>query len=161
MKKRLFIILILSTTFIHFSYGQKNDSITLKSTFGGYQVFQGEKQLNMTQLSNLLASNEVAFSKLKSAKSTNLIASILGGVGGYLIGYPIGTALAGGQANWKMAGIGAGLAVIAIPISISANNNIKNAIKIYNGSLRTSSFFEKSELKFAMTENGIGLVLNF
>ena len=161
MKKTLFIILILSVTFIHFSYGQKNDSITLKSTFGGYQVFQGEKQLNMTQLSALLESNKVAFNKLKSAQSTNVIASILGGVGGFMIGYPIGTAMAGGNPNWKMAGIGAGLAVISIPISISANNNIKNAVKIYNGSLRTSSFFEKSGLKLAVIENGVGIVINF
>ncbi len=36
---------------------------------------------------------------------------------------PIETALGNGKANWTLAGIGAGLATISIPISAKANKN--------------------------------------
>ena len=35
--------------------------------------------------------------------------------GGFLIGWPLGTALAGGDPNWTLAAIGAGCVAIAIP----------------------------------------------
>lgn len=39
--------------------------------------------------------------------------------GGALIGYTAGSAIAGNKANWAVAGIGAGLIGIAIPINIA------------------------------------------
>jgi len=60
-----------------------------------------------------------------------------------------------------MAGIGAGLIVVSIPISQSFNKKAKQAVDTYNGGLQTSSFWDKNELKLTMTGNGIGLTLNF
>jgi hypothetical protein len=78
-----------------------------------------------------------------------------------MVGWPIGAAMAGGEPNWTMAGIGAGLIIISIPISLKFNKQAKQAVDIYNGGLQSSSLRTKSELRFLMTGNGLGLTFRF
>jgi hypothetical protein len=145
-----------------FTFGQTaSDSISMKKVFGGYQFYQGEQRLNVNQLVNTMKPNNQAYQQIKSAQSTYTLATIIGGVGGFMVGWPIGTALGGGEPNWTMAGIGAGLIVVSIPISQSFNKKAKQAGETYNGGLQTSSFWDKNELKLSLTGNGIGLTLNF
>ncbi len=161
MKKIAIIITILTISLSNTFAQTENDSITMKKVFGGYQFYQGDSRLNMTQLVNTMELNELAYKQIKSAQSTYTLSMIFSCAGGFMIGYPLGTALGGGEANWGMAGIGAGLIVIAIPISQSFNKKARQAIDTYNGGIQTSSFWDKNELKLLMTDNGIGLALNF
>lgn len=155
-------ILTLLAVSVSFTFGQTaSDSISMKKVFGGYQFYLGEQRLNVNQLVNTIKPNNQAYQQIKSAQSTYTLATIIGSVGGFMVGWPIGTALGGGEPNWTMAGIGAGLIVVSIPITQSFNRKAKQAVETYNGGLQTSSFWEKNELKFSLTGNGIGLILNF
>jgi len=80
--------------------------------------------------------------------------------GGFLIGYPIGTAIAGGNANWTLAAVGAGLLVVAIPLISGYNKHAINAVNIYNRGLR-SSINPASSLNLRFTANGAGLRISF
>jgi hypothetical protein len=153
------LLLIVSMTLI--SGQASNDSIIMKKVFGGYNFYQNNTKLNYSQLYEIMQSNEQAYKQIKAARSTNAFVSIFAGAGGFLIGYPIGTAIGGGDPNWVLAGVGAGLVLIAIPISIKCINQTKNAVNIYNSGLRTSSVLPPAELKFGVTGNGIGFRLNF
>ena len=137
------------------------DSILINKVFGGYQFYQGNTRLNMSQLVNTMKPDERAWQLAKKAQSTNTIGTIIGFAGGALVGWPLGTALAGGDPEWIMAGIGAGLIVVAIPLSQKFNKQVKQAVSTYNSSLRGNSFWDKNELKILMKGNGVGLVLNF
>ena len=158
----LAIVLILLTVSVSFTFGQTtSDSISMKKVFGAYQFYQGDQRLNMNQLVNTMKTNDLAYQQIKSAQSTYTLASIIGGVGGGMVGWPIGIALGGGEPNWTMAGIGAGLIVISIPISQNFNKKAKEAVETYNGGLQKSSFWDNYELKLSLTGNGFGLTLNF
>ena len=160
--KRIAIIMTLLTVACSFTYGQTStDSISMKKVFGGYQFYQGDKRLNMNQLVKAMKPNEKAYKEIKSAQSTYTLSTIVGFAGGFMVGWPIGTAIGGGEPNWTMAGIGAGLIVVSIPITQSFNKKAKQAVETYNGGLQTSSFWDKNELKLSLTGNGIGLTLNF
>ncbi len=160
--KKVYIILAVLTICFNVVNGQAaRDSISMKKVFGGYQFYQGSTQLNMNQLVSAMEPNEDAYKQIKSAQSTNTLATIIGGVGGFMIGWPIGTALGGGEPNWTMAGIGAGLAVVSIPISQKFNKQAKSAVDIYNNGLNTSSLENKNELKLFAVGTGIGLVFKF
>lgn len=160
--KRIAIIMTLLTVACSFTYGQTStDSISMKKVFGGYQFYQGDKRLNMNQLVKAMEPNEKAYKEIKSAQSTYTLSTIVGFAGGFMVGWPIGTAIGGGEPNWTMAGIGAGLIVVSIPITQSFNKKAKQAVETYNGGLQTSSFWDKNELKLSLTGNGIGLTLNF
>ncbi len=160
--KRIAIIMTLLMVGLTFTFGQTvTDSISMKKAFGGYKFYQGEKRLNMNQLVNAIKPNEQAYNQIKTAQSSYALASIIGFAGGFMVGWPIGTAIGGGEPNWIMAGIGAGLIVVSIPISQKFNRQAKQAVDTYNGGLQTSSFWDKRELRFSMTGNGIGFTLRF
>jgi hypothetical protein len=160
--RKIAIILTLLAVNMSFTFGQTaSDSISMKKVFGGYQFYQGEQRLNMSKLVNTMKPNDQAYQQIKSAQSTYTFAMILSYAGGFMVGYPLGTAIGGGEPNWAMAGIGAGLIVVAIPISQSFNKKAKQAVDTFNGGIQTSSFWDKNELKFSLTGNGIGLTLNF
>ncbi|MDX9919072.1 MAG: hypothetical protein RB289_03650 [Paludibacter sp.] len=160
--KKIAITLALLAVSMSFMFGQTaSDSITMKKVFGGYQFYQGERLLKMNDLTITMVLNNEAYKQIKSARSAYTMASILSYAGGFLVGWPLGTAIGGGEPNWTLAGIGAGLIVVSIPITQSFNKKAKQAVDTYNGGLQTSSFWDKNELNLSLTGNGIGLTLNF
>lgn len=136
--------------------------IEMEKVFGGYKFTQNGNQVTMKDLVKTMESNEQAFDLIKKAHLNNTLSSIIGFAGGGLIGWPIGTAIGGGEANWTLAGIGAGLVAISIPFSSSANKKAKQATELYNSSLNSTSFYEfKPEFEVLANANGIGLSMNF
>ncbi|TBN01891.1 hypothetical protein EYD45_12750 [Hyunsoonleella flava] len=134
----------------------------MEKVFGGYKYSQDGNLMTMKDLVKTMASNQEAFELIKKAQSNNTLASIIGFAGGGLIGWPIGTAAGGGDANWALAGIGAGLVAIAIPISSRVNKNAKSAVELYNASLNTTSYNSfKPKFKIIGNRTGIGLCMNF
>lgn len=159
--KKINIILIVIISSFNLAMGQTNDSITMKKVVGGYQFFQGEERLTVNQLVKTMKTNSEAYSLVKSAQSNNTVASVIGGIGGFMVGWNLGTALGGGEPNWGVAGIGAGLIVVSIPISLSFNKKVKKAVETYNRGFQTSSFWDDNKLNLSLKSNGIGLCLSF
>src|SRR5215208_2761514 len=134
------ILAALMVVCISSSFGQIRDSsIIIRKLLGGYQFYQNDKRLRMPELVKAMESSEQAYQRVKSARSNNTLASLIGGVGGFLVGWPIGAAIGGVDPNWTMAGIGAGLIVVSIPISINANKQFKKAVNMYNEGVKRSS----------------------
>ena len=161
MKK---IILLVATIAITLSTGfaQTNtDSISAQKVFGGYQFIQNDRPLSVRQLMTTLEVNEEAYRIVKSAKGSYDFAMVLSCAGGFCIGYPLGTALGGREPNWTMAGIGAGLVLISIPISNKFNKKALEAVNLYNQKFRETSFWDDKELRLAFTSYGVGLRFRF
>jgi len=158
MKKAILTLTITLIT-MTFCNAQK---IEMEKVFGGYKFTQNGNPMTMRNLVKTMESNQQAFELIKKAQSNNTLASILGFAGGGLIGWPVGTAIGGGDAEWALAGIGAGLVAIGIPISSSANKKAKQAVELHNSSLSSTSYYEfKPEFKVVANGNGIGLAINF
>ena len=94
------MILILALTAVSICNAQK---IEKEKVFGGFQYTQNGNLMTMGKLVKAMESNSEALKYIKKAKSNNVLNTILGGVGGALIGYPIGTAITGGDSNWTLA----------------------------------------------------------
>lgn len=137
--RAIFIFCILAlTTIASKAQGVNNgisvtaDTISIKKVSGAYQFYQGDNRLNTKQFKNRVKPNEQAYRFVKSAQTTSAVSTILAYAGGFMIGWPIGTALAGGDPNWAIAGVGAGLIVVAIPIGQKSKKQIRRAVNIYN-----------------------------
>ncbi|MGE4290056.1 MAG: hypothetical protein AB7E36_15330 [Salinivirgaceae bacterium] len=160
--RKLAVVFLLITTSLTFTLAQNvNEAIVMKRVLGGYQFYQGANRLTMNQLVNAMKPNEQAYLQIKSAKSTYTLAAIVGATGGFLVGWPLGTALGGGEPVWVMAGVGVGLIGVSVPLTRSFNRKAEQAIDTFNNGLQSSSFWDNTELKLAMTGNGIGLVFRF
>ena len=97
---------------------------------------------------------------MKIAKSNYDIGTVFGFAGGFLVGWPLGTALGGGEPNWTLAGIGAGLIVVSIPFSTSYTKHAKKAVGIYNTGLSQTGL-RKIDFNLGLTCNGIGIKMTF
>lgn len=108
------------------------------------------------------ATNEPAFDVLQSAQSGRAIAAGLGFAGGALIGYPLGMALAGGKAEWVLAGAGIALVAISVPVNAAANKKAREAISVYNEGIGAVVAHRiQPQCIVGFTGNGIGLTLKF
>lgn len=117
-----FIIVTLTLFMFGFSMplqAQNTDMIYLKSNFWGNKFFKGDTIISVNQVLEEMAPNESVYNLMLNAKKDFVFAQILGATGGVLIGWPLGTALVGGDPNWAMAGIGVGIVAVSIPISIN------------------------------------------
>ncbi|MCH5717486.1 hypothetical protein [Niabella hibiscisoli] len=114
------LTLIFSLVVIYVA-AQGNDTITIKKTFGGQTFYQNGVLLKSKQLKTILKTDGEAYKVFQSSKAATTVGTILGYTGGFMMGWSLGTAIGGGKPNWAIGGIGAGLAAVSIPFSISAN----------------------------------------
>jgi hypothetical protein len=137
-------------------YKSTSDSVVMR---GKYLFYKGQP-LRTNELVALLKTNDQSYKKFKSGYFPGSVASILEYVGGGLIGYPIGTAIAGGEPDWTMAAVGGGLIVFSLPIFYIAAKNQREAVNIYNMGVNKTSFRNK-ELHIGLTNNGLSIRLRF
>jgi len=91
--------------------------------------------LTYKELINTLSISPETQAALKKHKSGRGGANVLGAIGGFMIGWPIGTSLGGGDPEWALLGAGVGLVAVAIPIESKANRNLEEAVNIYNNNI--------------------------
>lgn len=160
IKKLLLSLIGVLLSLSIFSQNQ-SDSIQIFKIFGGYRFESKGNILTYDAMLDMMKDNPEAYQYINKAKSTATIANVFGYAGGFLIGWPIGTALGGGKPLWLMAGVGCGLLIISIPISISANNNALIAIKKYNSNMRGFTSQNNCQLKFGLSPTGLSFRLMF
>ena len=158
MKNKILTLLVVIAS-LTYSHAQKID---IEKVFGGYKYTQNDELMSIGDLASVLESNNKAFQLIKKGRTNRSFASVLGFAGGALIGWPLGTSVGGGDANWTLAGIGAGLIIVGIPISSRANKKIHQAVDIYNTSLNaTTQNNFKPEFKIIANNKGLGLSMSF
>lgn len=157
MNKKIIALLIT----IALSTVCNGQEIEMKKVFGSYKfALEGEK-ISMRKIVDLMEPNYKAAALMKKAHKNRLLGGIIGGAGSALVGWNLGIAASkNGNPNWVMAGLGAGLIVVSIPIHTNANKNAKKAVEMYNSSLDASASFNP-EFKVLANRNGIGLGIRF
>jgi hypothetical protein len=158
MRNILFTFLL--TLIVSGLSAQQPGAIEIRRSFWGTTYRQNDQKLSAAGLMEKLRENPAAFSEMKKARTNQTFSAIFSGVGGFMVGWPLGTAAGGGDANWTLAGIGAGLIVAAIPFEIAFNKRARNAINTYNSGLGKSSW-RKPALNLGFTRHGMGMKLSF
>jgi hypothetical protein len=161
MKRISIFIILLIAGFAGVSGQPSMDTIVMQKVFGGYQFYQGSKRINMSNLVKTMKPNEQAFQEIKAAQTTYIFGNILAFAGGFMVGWPIGTAIGGGDPNWALAAVGAGLIIITIPIGQKFNKQARTAVNTYNKSVKTSSFWDNADFRFGFTGNGVGFTMSY
>ncbi|WP_298342118.1 hypothetical protein [uncultured Algibacter sp.] len=154
---------ILSLAFIISSFSFINaQKIDVEKVFGGFKYTQNEELISIGDLVTIMENNTEALELIKKGRTNRSFAGVLGFAGGALIGWPIGTSIGGGDANWTLAGIGAGLVVVSIPVSSKSNKKINQAVELYNAALNGTSYSNfNPEFNVIANTNGVGFSMNF
>ena len=153
------IILISLLAFSALSTFAQNDSIIAKKAFGGYKFEHNGQLVSPKAMLKIMEQNEEALTYMKKAKTNSDLSMILGFSGGFLIGWPVGTAIAGGDPNWLLAGIGAGILIVGIPVAKAYTTNALKAVEIYNSGQQSFHFHDGVKLYLGLADHGVGLRL--
>ncbi|MEO9484858.1 MAG: hypothetical protein ABJG47_15470 [Ekhidna sp.] len=143
-----FLFVLMSIT----CFSQNQDLKMEKGRF----LINGDRS-TLREFVEVMRPNPEAYDLALKAKSGYSAGSVVGFIGGFMIGWPIGTALGGGDPNWTLAGVGAAVVAVAIPIMSSATKKMDQALDIYGNS--SSAQTSKLDLKLMPTK--VGLVYSF
>jgi hypothetical protein len=159
MKKTAISLFLILFCMIVSGQSQADSVIVIRKPLG--TVFQQNgKYLTPKQLVEITSINPDAVAEMKKAKTNYSASMVFSYIGGFMIGWPIGTAIAGGDPEWALAGIGAGLIGISIPFSASYTRHARNGVAIYNRTLNYSGSVHP-EYRLKLMANGIGLQISF
>jgi hypothetical protein len=136
------------------------DTIEIIKAGVGYKYKFKDQLLTLNSLGELIGQNTDAAAYFNKAKGTSGFTSVLGYAGGFLIGYPIGTALGGGKPMWGLVAVGCGLVAIVIPIASSADRNLLRAVRAYNEGKPVAKV-QPYDIKLGVNKNGLALAISF
>ena len=153
---KLFLLTIFTITMQLVLAQIPKDTIEIKKS--GFLL--NGKQLKPKQLLEITKSNAISFDYMQKAQKNWVPASILGAIGGGLVGFPLGSVIAGGKMNWTLLGVGAGLIVVSLPLSSAYFKYAKKAVLEYNQGLQKTGY-NKVFLQSTISANGIGIKATF
>lgn len=140
MKKALMCLLVV--LLIHEATAQK---VTMYKTFGGVRFEYDSTTVSPRQVSEILSIDPVAAAEFRKARTNSGAAGVFGFAGGFLLAFPLGTAVAGGDPEWGLAAGGAALVLASLPFNRAFKLRATTALDHYNKGQRTSRF-SKPEL---------------
>ncbi|GHT10438.1 hypothetical protein AGMMS4956_01780 [Bacteroidia bacterium] len=144
MKHKTIKFIIFSFAFFAITFSAKSqvaevDVIEVKTNFWGSRVYWGGNLLNLYQLNDMLQIEPLAAEAFKNYKKNMILAGTLAYIGGFMIGWSVGTVLADRGMNWAMMGVGAGFIVLPIPFSTKSVRQLHDAVGLYNDYLRRNT----------------------
>lgn len=151
MKKALMCLLVV--LFIHEATAQK---VTMYKTFGGVRFEYDSTTVSPRQVSEIISIDPVAAAEFKRARTNSGAAGVFGFAGGFLLAFPLGTAVAGGDPEWGLAAGGAALLLASLPFNRAFKLRATTALDHYNKGQRTSRHAE-GEWRI----NGLGVSLRY
>ena len=159
MKKIIF--LIFAVVFSADSFAQK---IELATSFGNFELKRnGVFITTLSELEQIVAADINALEYVKKARTNKTISDISGFIGGFGIGYSIGSLL-GKNKTYAPALLGLGFIVIKIPFINGINKNLKLGTDAYNTSLdkkvTCSNNFNPS-FELVGNSDGVGFSIKF
>ncbi len=133
-----------------------------KTALGGYRFYQDNIKLHLSDLKMVVASNPKAYIMIKKAKRCRFWSYGLAGYGAVIGIELLGMAASGYDIDRSPIIVGTGSIIGSLILWRKFKENAKNGIDIYNDNLVASSQHKfRPDLKLGVTNNGIGLVLNF
>jgi hypothetical protein len=159
-----FLSLVLCTTLTP-AFAQQElppQGLVMYRTFGGAD-FEYTKDTTTFYVSSkqvlqiMKKDSPLAYAEFKRGRKLETTGAIMGFVGGVLVMFPIGSAIAGAEPEWSYLAAGGALIIGSIPLHRSYKRHAQSAIETYNKGLmswrpRPALFFSK---------NGVGIQVKF
>ncbi|MCQ2301483.1 MAG: hypothetical protein MJZ94_02525 [Bacteroidales bacterium] len=163
MKKAFFILLFLSAYLPALFSQSQNDSIFSEKVFLGHKYYTKAGDLTQKQVHEIVSSDWNTEKQLNWAEFDDICSNAFCFVGGFTIGYTIGSAIISGtfqKPYYYVCAFGVGCIVMGGVFSKLSDNHLMNAVGIYNTNIGNTARGDIS-LNFGLTPGGVGLTLSF
>lgn len=162
--RKLVGLILLMIAFSYALYGQTNaDTISISggTAWEKMKYYQHGELISAKQVRTVIEGNEIAYAQFKKGQNNVVLGNVLAFTGGFLVGFQLGSAMAGGEANAGLLLAGGALIGVGIPINTNGMKQIKQSVDTYNNSITGTTSRNPVRLNFGLSANGVGLVLNF
>jgi|DEB19_MinimDraft_2_1074335.scaffolds.fasta_scaffold04044_2 hypothetical protein len=128
----------LLIAFICFAFQSKaqafQDTLIFTPKFTNIQIFNSEgKVVNLANAKKLAFNDSISLKYFRKAQVNKVFSTIIGGAGGFLIGFNLfGVIQTGDKSSLNALLVGIGLVGISAPFEIGAIKNTKKAVHAYN-----------------------------
>jgi len=136
------------------NFAQTQSALTYK---GG--VRQNGVRLTPIQVRDVMSGNSEALNMYNSGQTLGMTGMIFSGIGGGLIGWHLGSRLAGGEGNSSLVAAGAVSIGIGFGFALVGDANIKKSVELYNSKLSSNSV--PYHINFGFTQTGVGFSMRF
>lgn len=163
MNKLILPLIIMFALFSTTVFSQNSGELSIKTNFfKGMTFYQNYQRITPTKATQIIRSNPEAFEMLQSSNKQAGGATVVSAIGGLLIGWPLGTSIAGGDPKWELAAVGAGFTVLSAVIYSSAEKKAKKAVTLYNAGLSTSiNRKPHTEIRILAKSTQLGFSISF
>jgi hypothetical protein len=153
---RKIVLLLVLNIAAYFCQAQQQEKLTIGKDFWGYKYYEGTAKISKQEAMRRLEANPEAL-KLFTQGNANLApAGIFSFAGGFMIGWPIGQAIAGKQdPQWALAAGGLALSIVGYSFDKSFHNKANKAFDLYNTGRTATSFH------FNINSSGLSLAYRF
>lgn len=128
-----YVVVFVCFTLAQVLNAQPQDTIEIQQSFFGKKYYYNDNPIKkIFEFESVISSNDSAMIHYKKAKTFYWISQVLGAVGGFMIGFPIGYAITGNDAPWGLAAIGAGVMGSGLPFTFAFNNKMQKAVEAFN-----------------------------
>jgi len=157
--KKLLVFTIFIFIVGHIS-SQRTGPVTVKERFWrGTTYYQNYIELSKNDIRLYLFEHPDLLDEYNRGLTNQVWGTIFGGLGGFLIGYPLGLSIRGDEADWKYAIYsGVSLSIGAILYYKLGKRKIISAINGYNTSLALNyngKYNSKETVQFYIKPNGV------
>lgn len=170
MKKSVSVL--LCSIFPLVSFAQQSDTLKLGKSNREFFI-KGDQKYKFSEYRKVFT-NQEALGYMKKANTNSTVSQIFGAIGGGFIGFGLGREITKNKAvyyngvavkqkqsgGWGLMGIGLGAIGIGIPFAVSAQKNLKKAIKTQNDAPAADEA-KATSYRLDITGNSIGLSYNF
>lgn len=103
-----------------------------KSSTGTLAYFQNGERLRLYHMRKMMKDNLIAYKEVKNAELNSEIHTVLAFAGTFMLGWALGTVIAGKDTDVKLLAAGVGLVALSIPFALSRDRYARKAVKKYN-----------------------------
>jgi hypothetical protein len=114
---------------------KNGDSVTVDRGFLGNKFRQDGNLLKPGSVQNVLLDHPESRSDASAARTWTYVALVPAAAGGFMLGWPVGAALAGGDFNAPLFFTGVGVAAVGMALGKYASNRLATAAEKYNAAL--------------------------
>lgn len=157
MKKHYLTLLLCFATL----FAATAQKIETQKVFGGYKFRLNGEKLSYFELDEMMYSNPAAHRFMRKARTQNIIADVIGGVGGWFVGWELGNMVWRKPLRLEYLAAGAFGILISLPLESASQKNALKAVDLHNSEVKTTFLKNKPTLNLVSRGNGIGLVMTF
>ncbi len=118
------------------------------------------EDMDIYRLGEVIESDSAAYSKFETGNSYYTLANVFSSVGGFAVGYPLGTQLSDGEPNWTLAYVGLGTIGIGLILALISQDYYNDAIDLYIANIGGVSHIRSKSLP-NFTTKGVGISIRF